>query len=98
MSSPVAGVLAIYKRVKCFAVTAIAMGKTKLQRFAGIMQRSINRFAVVGLQIFRHKVQQPVAGLEGLAVVDQLQAGVQVAVMPEPAFDVFRLEDHFLEN
>ena len=45
-----------------------------------------------------HQVQQAVARLKGLAVVNQLQPGVEVAVMAQPAFDVLRAELDLLEN
>ena len=86
----VAGVLAVDEGIKRFAVAAVAVGETKLQRLARVMQRRINRLAVIGLQILHHQIQQAVARLKGLAVEDQLQPGVQVAVMAQAALDVLR--------
>ena len=86
----VRGVLAVDERVKRLAVAAVAVGEAEFQRLLRVMQRRINRLAAVRLQILHHQVQQPVARLERLAVVNQLQPGVQVAVMPQPPLDVLR--------
>ena len=62
MRPAVAGVLAVDEGIKGLAIAAIGVREAKLQRFLGVMQRRINRFAAVGLQIFQHQIQQAVAG------------------------------------
>src|SRR5581483_7772276 len=62
------------------------------------MQRRINRFAAVRFQILQHQVHQAAAGLKFLAVVDQLEAGVQVAVVAKPFFDQLIAEFNLFEN
>ena len=94
----VAGVLAVDERIKRLAVTAVAVREAEFQRLAGVMQRRINRLAAVGGQVLHDQVHQAVARLERLAVVNQLQPRVEVAVMAQPAFDVFVAELGFLEN
>ena len=98
MRAAVGRILPVDKGVKSFAEAAVTVGETKLQRLLRIMERRIDRLAVVCLQIFHHQVQQSVAGLERLAVEDQLQAGVEVTIMPQPSFHVFRLEEDLFEN
>src|ERR1019366_10072610 len=61
------------------------------------MQRRIDRLAAVRLQVFHHQVEQPIAGLEGLAVIYQLEARVQVAVMPRPSLHMLGPEVDLLE-
>ena len=94
----VAGVLAVDEGEKRLAVTAVAVGETKFERFAGVMERRVNRLGVVGAQILQHQVQQAVARDEGLAVVDELQAAVEVAVMAQAPLHEFRAELRLLEN
>ena len=66
----VGGVLAVDEGIKSLAVAAVAVGEAELERFLRVMERGIDRLAAVGLQVFHHQVEQAVAGLEGLAVVD----------------------------
>ncbi len=94
----VAGVLAVDKGIEGLAVAAVAVGETELERLLGVMQRRVDGFAAVRLEVFHDQVQQAVAGLEDLAVENQLQAGVEIAVMAQPALDVFGLELDFLED
>src|SRR6266536_5396754 len=62
------------------------------------MQRRINRLAVVRLQVLHHEIEQTVAGLKSLAVVDQLKAGVEIAVVTETPFHMLGAKLDFLEN
>ncbi len=94
----ITGVLAVDERIKGLAVTAIAMGKAELERLLRVMKGGIDRLAAVGLQIFHDEVQQAVARLEGLAVVEQLQARVEITVMPQPSFDMFGQKLDFFKN
>ena len=98
MRPAIGRILAVDKGEEGLAIAAVAVGKTKLQRLIGVMERRINRLAVVGLQLFHHQIEQTVAGLEDLPVINQLQARIQIAVMAQPPFDVLRLEQDFFEN
>src|SRR5881397_1224340 len=62
------------------------------------MQRRIDRLAVVRLQVLHHEIEQTVAGLKSLAIVNQLQAGVEVAVVTETPFHMLGAKLDFLEN
>ena len=62
------------------------------------MQRRVDRFAPVRLQILQHQVEQPQPRLKRLPIVDQPQPRVQIAVMPKPPLQVFRPELDLLEN
>src|SRR5205807_825142 len=77
----VGSILPVDEGVESFAIAAVGVSEAKLQRLFGIMQRRINRFAAIGLQIFHHQIEQAVARLEGLAVINELEAGVEIAVM-----------------
>jgi hypothetical protein len=94
----VAGVLAIDEGIKAFAETAVAVSEAEFEGLFGVMQRRIDGLTVVGLEIFHDEVEQAVAGLEGFAVVDELEAGVEVAVMAQAALDVFRAKFGFFED
>src|SRR5436190_13091480 len=62
------------------------------------MQRCVNGFATVGLEILHEQIKKAIPGLKNLAVVQEFQARVQVTVMTQPALDVFRAELCFLKN
>src|SRR6185295_3471580 len=83
---------------KRFAVAAVRVREAELKQLAAVMQRRVDRFAVVSRQVFQNKIQQTVARLKGLAVVNQLQPRVQVAVMAKALLDVLRPELNFLED
>src|ERR1039458_4062125 len=61
------------------------------------MQRRIDRLAAVPLQAFHPQVDHPIGGLEVLAVIYQLEARVQVAVMPQPPLHMLGPEVDLLE-
>src|SRR5262249_50329890 len=82
LRATIPGLLAVYERIKRFAEPAVAVGKTEFEGFFRIMQRRVNGLAAVSRQIFHHEIEQTVAGLKDLTVVNQLQAGVEIAVMP----------------
>src|SRR5205823_5265222 len=94
----VGGVLAIDERIKGFAEAAVGMGETELKRLFRVMQRRVNWFAAIGMQVLHNEIEQAVAGLKGLAVVDQLQAAVEVAVVAQALFDVLGAKRNFFEN
>ena len=94
----VGSVLAVDKREERLAVAAVGVGETEFERLARVMERRINRLAVVRLQVFHHQVEQAVAGLEGLAVVNQFQPRVEIAVMAQPFLNELRTKFDFLEN
>ncbi len=94
----VAGVLAVHKRVERLAITAVRVGEAKLQRLAGVMERTVDRLRFIRLQILHHQVQQAVPRLERLPVEHQLEPGVQVAVMPQTPLHKLRLEHAVLED
>ena len=98
VGAAIAGVLAVDERVERLAVAAVAVGETELERLLRVMQRRVDRLAAVRLEILHHQVEQAVAGLKHLAVVDQLEPAVQVAVMPQPPLDVFGQKLRGLEN
>src|SRR5712671_1801670 len=98
MGAAVARVLAVDEGIKGLPVAAVGVGEAEFERLFGVVQRRIDRLAAVGLQVFHDQVEQAVAGLEGLAVVDQLEAAVEVAVMAQPPLDVFGPKLDFLEN
>ena len=99
----VAGELAVDEGIKRLAVARIAVGETKLQRLAGVMQRRVNWLAAVAGEVFHHQIHQAVARLERLRlrareIQNQFQPGVEIAVMPQPALDVFQLVFAVLED
>src|SRR6266478_6666888 len=98
MRAAISRILPVDERVKGFTEAAVAVRETKLQRLLRIMERWIDRLAVVRLQIFHHQIEQAVAGLECLPVKDQPQAGVEVAIVSQPSLDVFRLEENLFKN
>ena len=95
----VAGVLAVDEGIKRLAVAAVAVGEAELQRLArrnAAADRSARCRPLAGL---------PSPGPSGRCatgtswpLIDQPQAGVQVAVMPQPPLDVLGAELDFLEN
>ncbi len=98
MRAAVGGVLAVDEREESLAVAAVGVGEAELQRLARVVERRIDGFGVVRLQVRHHEVEQAVARLEGVAVEDELEAGVEVAVMPQPPLDELRLEFRFGED
>ena len=70
----VGGVLAVDEGIERFAVAAVGVRETKLQRLLRVMERRINRLAAVRLQIFHDQIEQAIARLEGLPIVHQLKA------------------------
>src|SRR5262245_34966719 len=93
----VRGVLAVDEGKKRLSVAAVGVGETEFQRLARIMQRRINRLAVVRLQVLHNEIEQTVARLKSLAVIDQPQAGVEVAVVTETPLDMLGSKLDFLE-
>ena len=94
----VARVLAINKGVESLAKAAVAVGETEFEGFLGVMQRSVNGFAAVGLEIFHYQIQQAVSGLENLPVIEQLQTRVEITVMAQTSLDMLRAKIGLLEN
>src|SRR5262245_34491143 len=98
MRASIGGVLAIDEGIKSFPEAAVGVGETKLEGLLRVMERRINRFAIVGLEVLHHQVQQTITRLESFAVEDQLQAGIEIAVMPESFLDMIRIELDLFEN
>ena len=98
MRAAVAGVLALDEGIRTFAKKAIAVSEAEFECFFSVMQRRIDGFAVVGLELFHDEVEQAVAGLESFAVVDELETGVEITVMAQAALDVFGAEFDFFED
>src|ERR1035437_6550565 len=104
MRAAVGGKLAVDERKKRLAVTRIAVRETKFQRLAGVMQWRIKRFRAVRFQVFPHQIHQAVSRLEnfwfrrGVRFQNQLQAGVEIAVMAQPPLDVLETKLAVLEN
>src|SRR6059036_3223541 len=75
------------------------MSKTEFQHLAREMKWRIYRFALVALQIFHNQIKQTAARLKNFAIKDELQAGVEIAVMAQAPFNVlgpkFRLFEDF---
>src|SRR5207247_5151978 len=63
-----------------------------------LVERRINGFAAIGLQILEHQIKKAIAGLKSFAIENQLEAGVQVAVMAQPPLDVLAKKLNFFEN
>src|SRR5439155_27122318 len=76
---------------------AVRVRETELQRLARVMQRRVNRLAAVRLQVLHHQVQQTVARLKSLPVLNQLQSRVEVTVLAQPPFHELRAELDLLE-
>ena len=92
VGAAVGGVLAVDEGIEGLAVAAVAVGEAEFEGFLGVMERGIDRLAAVGFEVFHDQVEQAVAGLEDFAVVKQLEAGVEVAVMAQPPLDVLGAE------
>src|SRR5207245_1381 len=60
VGAAITGVLAVDERIEGFAEPAVAVGETELERFFGVMQGRINRFAVVRLQVLHDEIQKAV--------------------------------------
>src|SRR4026209_1357453 len=97
MRAAIRSVLAVYERVEAFAVAAVGVRETELECLAGVMERRINGLTPIGFEVFEHQVQKAVARLKGLAIEDQLQPGIQVAVMAQAALDVLGAKIDFLK-
>src|SRR5215831_17909720 len=98
MRAAIRSVLTVDERIKSLPEPTVGVREAKLKHLLRVMQRRINRLAVVRLQILHHQVEQTVLGLKRLAVVDQLQPAVEITVMPQPPLDVFGLELDLLKN
>ena len=98
VSAAVAGVLAVDEGEEVLAVAAVAVREAELQRLAGEMERGVDRLRSVNGQLLHHQVVQPVARDESLVVEHELQARVQVGVVPQPALDELVAELRLLED
>src|SRR5262249_44428640 len=98
MGPAIAGVLTVDEGVKRFTKAAVAVGEAELEHFLRVMQRGINGFAPVGLQVLQNQIEQTVAGLERFPVIMKLEPAVEIAVMTQPALDVFRAKLYFFED
>src|ERR1043166_7423861 len=98
MRSTVARVLAVDEGIKAFAETAVAVSETEFESFFRVMQWWIDRLTVVGLQIFHDKIEQAIARLKSLAVIDEFETGVEIAVMAQTTLDMLGAELGLFED
>ena len=61
MGAAIGGVLAIDERKEGLSVATVGVGETEFERLAGKMERRVDRFALITLQIFKHEIQEAVS-------------------------------------
>ena len=90
----VAGELAINKRKIGLAVVG-GMGEGEFEELRLVMADGVHGALA---HLLLKQVQKPVFRLERLLVEDELEAGVEAGVIPEPALDVLIIERIFAEE